>query len=1189
MKVSGPLAAALLASAAVAIAAPAPAAAQPGEFNIPSRDLDGALQQFAVSSNREILYSPALVANRTAPALRGSFTPDEALRRLLSGSGLRFRQTGPNVFVLERNGAPVASRTGAPAALVQAGGTAQSAAAPPAATGQGSVTGVAIDQATSTPLSGARVAIEGTSLSTVTDERGMYRFPGVAAGDYTLVLDYLGEPAQRRPITVLAGRQTSQNFARGSADPAEIVVVGYVSAIQRSLNKQRNAPNSATVVSEDFLGGFPAETVSEALRRVPGVAFGRDDASGEGSRITVRGFTSEAINVQVNGLELNGTNFERTIDLGGYLADNISEITIHKTLLPSHEATGSGGLVEIETRSGLDYGKFHLTANVEGERPVKSGFGWEYQVGGTVAGKITENFGLAGSVAYRDTSRKGNDLLILSTTPPVLPAGFTSVFNVPADQLFPFDEEFNSRLVTSSSFSQRDRDETSLLASVNAALDIGNHTRLRLDAQRNELDQLNYLSRAAIGFLPLAIDMPVPELGGEVRRRSVLNSFRPSFGTSEVDRNRITTTVSFRGDTSFDRWQFRYKAGYSGTKERARTSAINFLGNTFTNLTDIIDPGTIQLAPDDNPAMTQRVIGGGFIELPNGAVIPALTDEGFDIVFDPSTYRVTSANRAIIDSKTDGYIGELSARYSPETWIDYVEVGGKYDRVDRSAIDDLFATSSRGLLRNVSQFLPIAGRNTFISDIDPGLLGSLGLPGVGFDGFSAPLITHNAHNEFFSAFEGLLVDDPSTPFNEERFRLTDLSEADPITTPGALQPAASVEKRISGYVEGHLNVGRFDGIIGARLERINRTGTTLSVPSVTLNLPGFVQEPRETFVAAGLVDFVNTEAVDTTITPSFLVNYRPSSNIVARLGYFRSTVLPSLESLRRPVQILVDLRPALNRAILREGNPDLKPTVTDNWDFDVGYYFRDSPGLIRAGLFYKKVRNNFTNIFVQDTPESDVRERILERFEPLIATRPDLVAFNDETSFLLSRPVNGEGGDIYGFELEATRQFNFLPGILGGFGVIGNLTYTKSKFPTLLAGRDAEGNVVNVTIDRPLEDQAVWVYNAALTYSRGGLEGRLIYTKQTSSVAAFEVHDLNTIVPGYSTLDLRLSYNFTRVGGGLYTIFLEGDDLLRDADEPDIRNATSNVFGRSDAEFNFPNSMQFAGGRTITVGARVRF
>ena len=78
------------------------------------------------------------------------------------------------------------------------------------------------------------------------------------------------------------------------------------------------------------------------------------------------------------------------------------------------------------------------------------------------------------------------------------------------------------------------------------------------------------------------------------------------------------------------------------------------------------------------------------------------------------------------------------------------------------------------------------------------------------------------------------------------------------------------------------------------------------------------------------------------------------------------------------------------------------------------------------------------------------------------------------------------------------------------------------------------------------------------------------------------------MIPSYSTLDLRLSYNFNGPWGGLVTLFLEGDDLLHDASDPDIRSATASTPGREDGFF-FPNTFQFNGGRTFTAGARVRF
>lgn len=1167
---------ALLAGAAVvAVASPSAAQAQSVSFSIEPQTLAGGLQEFARQTDREILYAPELVANRRTAGVSGSFTPEAAMQRLLAGTNLTFRQTGGNVIVLQ------AATTGPGQAATQRG------------VGAGAVRGAVTDAATGAPVPGASIRIQGANLAAVSDERGFFRIPGVPAGEHTVVLDYLGSRDQAQQVTVAAGSEATLNFLQGESGVLEVedvVVTGYMSAIQRALNQQRTANNASTVISEDTLGGFPAETVSEALRRVPGVAFQRAPDTGEGSEILVRGFNAEAINVQVNGADLQGTNFERTVDLSGYLADNISQVTIHKSLLPSHEATGSGGLVEIETRSGLDYGDFTFSAGVEQERPVESGFGDEYQINATVGGKLSSTFGLAANVSYRDTSRTNFDVFNNSagTTPGVLPAGYTSVFLVPASQQFPFDEEFNSRLNTSATYMGRDREETTLAIGVNAAWDIGDHTRLRFDLSHNKRDAYTFFSRTAVQFLTGGFDMPIPELGGEVRRRFVFNSLRPGMSLASSDVELETNTLTFRGDTNLDQWQFRYKAGYSGAVSRSRNDDVTLLGSTFTNLRDIIDPNTIRFANDDDAAQTERIIDGGFVEGPDGVPIPSLTPLGLDILFDPATYRIASAGRSITDSPTDSYFGEFSARRYMQNWIDYIEVGAKYDRSERTALDDTFTTDPAAL-REINTFSSIPGRNTFLSDIDPALLLSRDLGLFGLGGFSVPSISQAGNAAIFRGLEGLLVDDPSTPFNEARFNFTDASDFDPTLVAGGLMPAASIEERWAGYVEGHFEFGDFDIIGGARVERINRSGGTLSVPSVTLNTPTFQQEPRSTFAQAGMIAVNNVEAVETTITPSFLINWRPRTNVVARLGYFRSTVHPSLQMLRRPTQYFIDLRPSRNQAILSEGNPDLEPTLTDNWDLDVAWYFKDTPGLLRAAVFHKTITNNFTNVFTSDVPADEVRDRILEYFQPLAATRPDLTAFDADTLFLYRRPENGEGGTIWGVELEAIRQFDFLPGFLSDFGFIGNVTYTNGDFPTLVNGRDDNGVLTTFTLNRALQGQAPWTYNAGLTYAKGGFEGRLIYTKQSQSTSAYEVHDMNTVVPAYSTLDLRMSYAWGGPDDNRYTVFVEGDDLLRDADEADIRSAISNSPDRSDASFFFPNTYQYSGGRMVTLGLRARF
>jgi iron complex outermembrane receptor protein len=93
--------AALLAAGAAAALLPAVASAQETQFNVPARDLGNALTELARQSNREIYFSADLTRGLRAPALRGRMTLEDALGRLLAGSGLRYRLTSSGAIVIE--------------------------------------------------------------------------------------------------------------------------------------------------------------------------------------------------------------------------------------------------------------------------------------------------------------------------------------------------------------------------------------------------------------------------------------------------------------------------------------------------------------------------------------------------------------------------------------------------------------------------------------------------------------------------------------------------------------------------------------------------------------------------------------------------------------------------------------------------------------------------------------------------------------------------------------------------------------------------------------------------------------------------------------------------------------------------------------------------------------------------------
>lgn len=72
-------------------------------LNIPAQSLDSALQAFALVSHHRLLYKSALVEGRTAPALKGEFTTEEAMRMLLSSTPQLTFDVTPSAVVLIRS------------------------------------------------------------------------------------------------------------------------------------------------------------------------------------------------------------------------------------------------------------------------------------------------------------------------------------------------------------------------------------------------------------------------------------------------------------------------------------------------------------------------------------------------------------------------------------------------------------------------------------------------------------------------------------------------------------------------------------------------------------------------------------------------------------------------------------------------------------------------------------------------------------------------------------------------------------------------------------------------------------------------------------------------------------------------------------------------------------------------------
>ncbi len=95
-----------LVASALALAAvvePVRAQTRTFSFDIPAETLSQALRDYGEATGQQIIFTEDLVGGRRSSALRGTFEADEALRRLLEGSGLRMERTPAGAIMIVRS------------------------------------------------------------------------------------------------------------------------------------------------------------------------------------------------------------------------------------------------------------------------------------------------------------------------------------------------------------------------------------------------------------------------------------------------------------------------------------------------------------------------------------------------------------------------------------------------------------------------------------------------------------------------------------------------------------------------------------------------------------------------------------------------------------------------------------------------------------------------------------------------------------------------------------------------------------------------------------------------------------------------------------------------------------------------------------------------------------------------------
>jgi len=326
------------------------------------------------------------------------------------------------------------------------------------------------------------------------------------------------------------------------------------------------------------------------------------------------------------------------------------------------------------------------------------------------------------------------------------------------------------------------------------------------------------------------------------------------------------------------------------------------------------------------------------------------------------------------------------------------------------------------------------------------------------------------------------------------------------------------EKVSAAYVMASLDFGDLTVIPGVRVEKtegdtkaiVFRAGVT------TLNAP---------FNSFGSYSY-------TDVFPGVNLKYEFSPQLLARAGITTAIGRPPFVNLAPTITIDTGTN------TVSQGNPNLEPQKSVNFDASLEYYFA-SEGGISVAVFHKKIE------------------------KPIFAT-----TLTNQTGTFGGVPLvgatvnsfsNGDEAKLTGIEFSVQKPLTFLPSPFDGLGVNFNMTFTSGKL-------DVPGR----TVDTPLVGQADRIGSAQVYYEKYGIAARIAYTYHSAYLdtdGGLNVGDPTGQSDGYfgelSTLDARVAYRFNKQ----FEVFAEANNLNDATDYYFFRSANrfreAERYGRS--------------------------
>jgi len=911
--------------------------------------------------------------------------------------------------------------------------------------GTGSITGRVLNVGNGKYIGNAVVTVEGTKLSTLTDEYGEYRLNDIPAGEVKLHVDSTGLDPEAAAVTVAPGSTVSRDFELTSkaryGDDKTVTLDTFVVSANREFegnaiatNEQRFAKGLKVVMAADAFGDVTEGNVGEFLKFLPGVSV--DYVAADVRTVSVRGFASNFTNVYLDGMPITSSNSGATgrqFEFEQASINNAARVEVLKVPTPDMPANGIGGNVNLVSKSSLERKgaqfnyRAYLSMNNEdidvnktpGPRDESSykvlpGFDFDYTL------PVTRNFGI---VVTGLSSSQFNEQHRWQTLNNYQQGGAT-ITN-------PLMQQY--QLQDGPKFSDRQS------GSIKADWKISDNQRVSAMVQDSFYH--SFFGNRNLNF-DIGTTATTSAAGGTVL------SFGPDFAQSATgifsatdpygNRGRITQGTSFRdkyGNTNagnaryiYDGSTWNLEAGIHAAESRTwyRSLARGHFSNIGTRLL-----GVSNLRSDN-------------VNNPDKLTFAATDATG--TVISPyvlSNYRLTTLTDDPIDglAKMQGGYADLKRDFDLGKTPLTVKLG---TRVYQESKDNRRSTRSWNFV----------GADGVANTADDAAAPYLDANYINQDPYwgSRPIQWVDAYKlaQDFQAHPNYFQENAVT---SETFRINN---------------SEKITETISAYylqLEGKMLNNRLSFVTGVRYEKTKDKGEGV------LNDPNIVwqRNANGTYVdgdpvAAGVQRVLRTDigalnangtansvqAVDVILQergfkpvrtydgyyPSLNLTYNVKENLLVRVGYAKTMGRPDYTNIVPATTVNEDNSdPVNNPGTLTIRNTGLKPWTANNYDLSLEYYFKNS-GYVSAGIFHKDITNFFDS--VNTTVDAALAQQL--------GIGPEYIGWGASTT------VNGTGtAKITGYEASVNRPLDFLPGYLRYLSINANATKLELSGASLSA------------------------------------------------------------------------------------------------------------------------------------------